>query len=110
MTWGGPTNPGLYSGQSPPVPQVAAPTFPATTVFVQNTNPYPVVAYIQVPAAATVTHLYLNKTNSTTGASDPGAAFAATTALNFPVIIPAGWYFRMDYSGGSPTWTWTGGL
>jgi hypothetical protein len=106
----GPTNPGQISGQSPPVPQVATPTFPATTVWQQNTNPYPIVAHVQVPAAGTVTALYLNKTNSTTGAVNIGGNFAATTALNFPVIIPAGWYFRMDYSGATVTWTWAGGL
>ncbi|MFL5664354.1 MAG: hypothetical protein ACJ8BW_23870 [Ktedonobacteraceae bacterium] len=109
MTWG-PTNPEQMSGQSPVNPQVAAPAFPATTVFVQNTNPYAVQAFIKVPAAATVTAMYINNTNSTTGAQNPGSNFAATTALNFMIIIPAGWWFRMDYSGGTVTWNWIGGL
>lgn len=109
MTWG-PTNPGQVSGQSKATPLVAAPAFPASTVFIQNTNPYPVQAHFKVPAAATVTHLYINSTNSTTGAVDIGADYAGTTSLVFTHIIPAGWWIAMTYSGGTVTWAWTGGL
>jgi hypothetical protein len=96
-------------------PLVTAPTFPATTVWVQNTNPFDVVAYIGLPTV-TMTHMYINSAaggNSTTGAADlqPYFGAAATAASSgCTVIIPAGGWFRMDYSAGTPVWTWVGGV
>src|SRR5256885_16136364 len=109
MTWG-PTNPGKISGQSKPTPLVVAPAFPATTVWQQNTNPYPVQVMCSIAAAATATHFYINDSASATGAIDLVSLIAAATLQNFYFVLPAGWYISATYTGGAITWTWIGGL
>src|SRR5947207_1597733 len=109
MTWG-PTNPGQISGQSPPTPHVTTPAFPATTVFQQNTNPYPVQALISPAAGTTITHLYLSKSGTSSGAVDFVSVIAAATLQLFTIIIPAGWYLSATYSGSTIAWVWGGGL
>jgi hypothetical protein len=98
----------MAMGPSPPLPvgsnklvNLTAPSFPATTVWQQNTTGVDVVAYLGL-SGVTQTHIYLNSSASSTNAID------LTTQAPGTVIIPAGWYFSMTYSAGSPTWVWQG--
>jgi hypothetical protein len=77
------------------------PTMPATTVWQQNTTGADVAAYLGL-SGVTQTHIYVSPTNGTTGAID------LTTQAPSVVIIPAGYYFSMTYSAGTPTWVWQG--
>jgi hypothetical protein len=77
------------------------PTFPTTTTWVQNTTGTDVVAYVNT-GALTQTHIYVNSTNSSTGAIDL-TALAPTT-----IIIPNSYYISFTYSAGTGAWKWQG--
>lgn len=87
-----------------PVGHVTTPSFPATTVFVQNTTGVDVIAHINF-TGVTGTHTYTNNTNSTTNAFDLGAP---PVLADVSIAIPAGSWFRCDYTVGTPTWIWQG--
>lgn len=85
-----------------PLGAVTTPAFPASTVWQQNTTGTDIVAYLGL-AGVTQTHIYVNgSVASTVGAVD------LTTQAPSSVVIPAGGFFRMDYSAGSPSWKWQG--
>jgi hypothetical protein len=77
------------------------PTFPATTAFVQNTTGADVIVYLGL-SGVTATHLYINSTNSATGALD------LITQAPSTFILPKNYYFSATYSAGTPTWVWQG--
>jgi hypothetical protein len=82
---------------------ITTPSFPATNVFVQNTTGVDVLAYLGM-SGVTATHVYINSTNSATGAVD----LITQAATGMAVLIPKDHYFSMTFSAGSPSWTWVG--
>ena len=86
---------------------LSAPTAPATTLtnttWQQNTTG--VDCFVQVTqSGVTGTHLYVNGTNSTTGARDYGAQ-SAWPAM---VFVPANAWIRADFTAGTVTIGWQG--
>jgi hypothetical protein len=91
-------------------PFSGTPSMPATTVWQQNTNPYDVVVYLDT-TGVTHTHIYVNSAangNTTTGAVDLHGV--NQTVGSMTIIVPAGGWIRLDYSAGTPVWTWQGGI
>ena len=74
------------------------PSVPASGSFVQNTVGIDIMVYV---SGGTISHLYINSTNSTSGALDLGSIGPTT------VLVPANYWIRLDYTG-SPVWAWQG--
>lgn len=89
-----------HNGGYNPVGSVTAPTFPGTTIAVQNTTGLDVTAFV-VNGTGTITQVAITGSVASTNTNFQIAAsgFAA-------IRIPAGASIAFTYAAGAPAWTW----